>query len=65
MNFICPRLNHPTIIMSDRGLSPFVKAFVYFLRTLKPSRIIGTPRAQFIGSDHLGNKYFEIKNGKF
>ncbi|KAH7641315.1 hypothetical protein DERF_001125 [Dermatophagoides farinae] len=48
--------------MSDRGLSPFIKAFVYFVRTLKPSRIIGTPRAQFIGSDHLGNKYFEIKN---
>lgn len=50
--------------MADRGMNPFVKAFWNFVRTLKPSRLIGS-RPEFIGSDHLGNKYFEIKNGKF
>ncbi|KAH9424436.1 NADH dehydrogenase [ubiquinone] 1 alpha subcomplex assembly factor 2 [Dermatophagoides pteronyssinus] len=47
--------------MADRGMNPFVKAFWNFVRTLKPSRLIGS-RPEFIGSDHLGNKYFEIKN---
>ncbi|OTF74278.1 hypothetical protein BLA29_001643 [Euroglyphus maynei] len=47
--------------MSDRGMNPFIKAFFNFVRTLKPARIIGS-RPQLIGVDHLGNRYFEIKN---
>lgn len=54
--------------MSQRGMNPWVKAFVNFIRSLNPVYYSGkTRKGKFIGKDHLGNEYFEIKEaiGKF
>lgn len=47
-----------SVVMAERGLNPFVKAFIYFARSLKPS-FIRNPPAKLVGTDHLGNKYYE------
>lgn len=52
---------HTRDVMAERGWNPFVKAFVYFVRSFKPS--YWRRREVLVGKDHLGNQYFEIKAG--
>lgn len=48
---------------TERGMNHFVRALVLFFRSLKPS-VIRNPRSDIVGTDHLGNKYFEIQASK-
>lgn len=48
--------------MSERGMNHFLKALKYFVRSFKPANI--RTNAVLVGTDHIGNKYFEVKAGK-
>lgn len=54
---------HSALTMTPRGMNPFVRAFVLFVRSLRPS-VARTPRSDLVGTDHLGNKYFETPPSK-
>jgi len=52
--------------MSDRGKNHFIRAFQAFYRSLKPSayRSYAHPGIH-VGTDYLGNKYYEIPPSKW